>query len=375
MNTIETVLKEEEKALFALRMLYRQYGYAQYKMSKFEEYELYVRNKHFLVSDHIITFTDTNGKLMALKPDVTLSIVKNSKVPSGSVQKVYYDEKVYRVSKGGDSFREISQVGLECLGDIDLYGIYEVLSLALQSVARISPDYVLDISHLGIVSALLDAMEISETVRRQMLACIGEKNLHGISALCAQAGVTEEACERLKRLISAYGSAEQVLPVLRELFPTGETREVIDGLEEILCALSADFPTERIRLDFSVVNDMRYYNGIVFKGFVNGIPTGVLTGGQYDRLVERMGKKCGAIGFAVYPDLLSELSRTTREYDADVLILYDADTPLATLREQIAQYTDKGEIVAVQKCLPENMRVRRTVRLSKKGVEDLGTDA
>ena len=72
------LLKNDEKAVFALRSLYEKYGYSQFKMSKFEEYDLYVRNKDFLVSDNIITFTDTNGKLMALKPDVTLSIIKNS---------------------------------------------------------------------------------------------------------------------------------------------------------------------------------------------------------------------------------------------------------------------------------------------------------
>ena len=71
--------KYEEKITFALRSLYREYGYTQFKMSKFEEYDFYSRHKEFLVSDRVLTFTDTGGKLMALKPDVTLSIVKNSR--------------------------------------------------------------------------------------------------------------------------------------------------------------------------------------------------------------------------------------------------------------------------------------------------------
>ena len=102
MNNI--YLKSEEKAIFALRSLYQKYGYMPYKMSKFEEYDLYLKNKDFLVSDNIITFTDTDGKLMALKPDVTLSIIKNMKEKNDSVQKVYYNENVYRVSKGTQSF-------------------------------------------------------------------------------------------------------------------------------------------------------------------------------------------------------------------------------------------------------------------------------
>jgi ATP phosphoribosyltransferase regulatory subunit len=104
------ILKNEEKAVFALRSLYRKYGCTPFKMSKFEEYDLYVRNKDFLVSDSVITFTGMNGKLLALKPDVTLSIVKNTKDLPDTVQKVYYNENVYRVSKNTHEFKEIMQV-------------------------------------------------------------------------------------------------------------------------------------------------------------------------------------------------------------------------------------------------------------------------
>ena len=71
-------LKREEKIIFDLRKIYEQFGYKHYKMKKFEEYDLYQENKNFLSSENIITFNDLNGKLLALKPDVTLSIVKNA---------------------------------------------------------------------------------------------------------------------------------------------------------------------------------------------------------------------------------------------------------------------------------------------------------
>ena len=89
-------LKPEERAAFALRQLYSQYGYLPYKLSRFEEYELYARNKDFLGSDRIITFSDATGRLLAMKPAVTLSIVKNAPQEPGVIQKVYYNENVYR---------------------------------------------------------------------------------------------------------------------------------------------------------------------------------------------------------------------------------------------------------------------------------------
>lgn len=74
----DKVLQQSEKIIFSLRELYLSKKFSPYRMSKFEEYDLYADNKDFLVSDNVITFNDIGGKLMALKPDVTLSIIKNS---------------------------------------------------------------------------------------------------------------------------------------------------------------------------------------------------------------------------------------------------------------------------------------------------------
>ena len=81
-------LKPAERAVFELRGLYRIYGYLHYKVSKFEEYDLYMRNKSFLADENILTFTDTDGRLMALKPDITLSIINNSKESDTGLKKV-----------------------------------------------------------------------------------------------------------------------------------------------------------------------------------------------------------------------------------------------------------------------------------------------
>ena len=69
-------LKPEERVLFALRALYQKYGYSQFKMSKFEEYDLYARNKDFLVADSVVTFTDTNGKLPAVVGSDAMGIME-----------------------------------------------------------------------------------------------------------------------------------------------------------------------------------------------------------------------------------------------------------------------------------------------------------
>lgn len=368
MNPKDTVLKNEEKVIFALRELYAAYGYSQYKMSKFEEYDLYVQSKDFLISDSVITFTDTSGKLMALKPDVTLSILKNGKDAPGCVQKVYYNENVYRVSNGSHTFKEIMQVGLECIGDIDDYCLFEVLQLAAKSIRSISPDCVLDISHLGILSAVFDSMKVPEAYRNDMLKCMGEKNAHELQKLAANAGLDTEDTELLCELCALYGGPKEVLPKLTALLSGRIDEALLTRFTRLLRALASSEFGDILRVDFSVVHDIRYYNGIVFKGFIEGIPSGVLSGGQYDRLLEKMGRKAGAIGFAVYLDLLERLHQTQTPYDTDILLLYKDGADLSALGEAVRSLTKDGSRVMAQKQIPEKIRFKKLMQFTESGV-------
>ena len=362
----QTILNSDEKAVFALRALYQSRGYLPYHMSKFEEYDLYVRNKDFLVSDNVITFTDTNGRLMALKPDVTLSIIKNGRDLPGQVEKVYYDENVYRISQGTHAYKEILQTGLECIGDVDGYRILEVVTLALESLRTVSDQCVLDLSHLGIVSAVLEHAALSDEGKKQILLYLGEKNLHGALEVCRQENLSEEDTESVKTLITTYGIPEAVLPLLKRL--PEEAQPAVKELEELLSALQGSDLWNTVRIDFSVINHMGYYNGIVFRGFVNGIPTGILSGGQYDKLLKKMGRKAKAIGFALYLDLLEELAEDT-EYDVDTVLLYDDSDAPATIAKALQTLSQNRSVSALRE-IPAKLKYRN--KITVKEVSDRG---
>ena len=358
-----TNLRRDERAALSLRSLYRAYGYHQYKMSKFEEYDLYVRNKDFLISDHVITFTDASGRLLALKPDVTLSIVKNSKDTPSGLQKVFYNEYVYRTAAGSHDFREITQVGLECIGEVDTYCACEVLSLAARSLEQLSADFVLELSHLDIVARVLDGMGVDGSVRAELLRFVGEKNAHDIAALCASLGLSEACVAPLLRLVNTSGRPERVLPVLRDM--AGADASLAAPLDE-LCAAIGCFDADvqsKLCIDFSIINDMNYYNGIVFRGYIKGVPTRILSGGRYDGLMKKLGKSAGAVGFAVYLDLLEGLDESRPEYDADTVVLYDDGTDPSDVSAAVERVASGGGCALALRVLPEGLRNRACVDL------------
>ncbi len=366
-------MKREERAVFALRALYQRYGYQPYKMSRFEEYDLYVRNKDFLVSEEVITFTDTNGKLLALKPDVTLSIIKNVQDQPGAVQKVFYNENVYRIAKGTHSFKEIMQTGLECVGDLGAYEIAEVVLLAAKSLQQISPHFMLDLSHMGLVGALLEEAGLSQQGCEEAARCLSEKNRHELQALCQKEQIAKKAAEKLVALLDYHSSAQEALKALSFRMETPAEQAAFDALAALLRILDQNGFREQVQLDFSVGNDMRYYSGVVFKGYIEGIPAAVLSGGQYDKLLEKMGRKSGAIGFAVYLDLLESAPEEDPAYDVDILVLHSGEEEAEALVREV-ECLPATQSVLVVKEKPKQLRWRRLMRLEEGRLKTIGTD-
>ena len=304
------VLDNSERISFALRTLYYREGFSLYRLNRFEEYDYYIRNRDFLASDFIVTFPDTEGKLLALKPDVTLSIIKNHKDEPGKLSRICYDEKVYRVAGMDNSLREISQSGLEMIGEVEDCHKSQILKLAADCLALFGREYILEISHLQIVSAFLDLITRDFDIRDEMLLRASEKNYHGIRELASDQELDEKAVEKLIELLSIYGSPKEVVPRLEEIIKSIDHDEIIPETERFIDILRIFEGTEHenhIMIDFSLVGDMKYYNGIIFKGFLEGIPGSVLSGGQYDRLMKKMNRRSRAIGFAVYLDMLNRL--------------------------------------------------------------------
>ena len=346
-------LKKEEQAILLLRKLYRSFGYLPYKMSRFEEYDLYGRNKDFLVSDQVITFSDRSGKLLALKPDVTLSIIKNAG-KAGDTQRVYYNENVYRVDPQTRAFREIMQTGLECIGNLSTQDVAEVVLLAARSLKELGGNFVLDISHMGLVGGILHRSGLSHEGQNKALQYLLQKNSHELWLLCVGEYCDAEA---LLTLVQAVGTPSVVFEKLRKIAQDAELLESLVQLQQI-CGLLESFGFgANVRVDFSVGTDMKYYSGVVFKGYLEGITTGILSGGQYDLLLIKMGRKGNAVGFAIYLNLLEQMGEAP-DNDVDAGLLYGANADMEQVMRAAENLRKASDVLTAQK-LPENQRWRK----------------
>ena len=298
-------LQPKERASFALRALYEAAGCRKYHMGRFEEYGLYQENRSFLSSEQVITFTDLDGRLLALKPDVTLSIAKTAQPAPGETLRYYYHENVYRPSAESHTFQEISQMGLEMLGAVSEAQVQQAVCLAARSLDALGAEWVLEVSHMGYLFGLFDALGVPDAARAKLLEKLREKNAHELRAAAGAAGLAD-AADILCSVLSLCGSYADTLAKAAALCRNDAMRAAVAELEAL--AVPLEKAGGVIRLDMTLAGEMEYYNGLVFQGYLKALPRPLLKGGRYDLLMQKFTPGAGAIGFAVYLDELDRLS-------------------------------------------------------------------
>jgi ATP phosphoribosyltransferase regulatory subunit len=325
--------KQEESILTELTYLYESKGYKKFKPSSFEEYSLYLENRDFLISKNLITFSGIGGKLLALRPDVTLSLVNHCKAECSGTQKLFYNEKVYRQSADNKEFKEISQTGVEIIGEIDLAAQVELIMLICDTLNVVSDNYILDLSHMGFIEGLFSTFSLSGEDKVTLYEFLKNKNLHDFELFAKEKNFSEEQTDAFKGIVAIGGQSKNAIATAKKYVLNEQMATAIAELESISQTLTKLGYDKYININFSIANNADYYNGIIFNGYIDGVPRSVLSGGRYDKLLQKLGKSGGAIGFALY---LGELERyfKTEHGLVDYLIVYDDKTQFVALEEQ-----------------------------------------
>jgi ATP phosphoribosyltransferase regulatory subunit len=170
-----------------------------------------------------------------------------------------------------------------------------------------------------------------------------------ISLLCEKNGITYE---NAKKLIDFSRFSLPIRDAARELRALGfgdnaKSAQALRMLELIANTLTDD-EAECVSLDFSVIHGMNYYDGTVFAGYIDGVAEAVLKGGEYGKLMKKMGRAGSGLGFALYTDLLERLDDGEKNYAADVMLVC-GDASTDAIAAAVKNIRESGKTVLVQK--------------------------
>ena len=346
-------IMNENNLVSELTKIYEKYGYKKIKLNKFEDYNLYNNYKDFLQTEHILTFMNLNGNLQSLRPDVTLSIVKNVlKDNDKYTKKLFYIEDIYKIDDVSNEYEEIQQVGVEIIGTLTKYSNLEIISMVIDSLKTINNnEYILEISSIDFMFALIDELDLDEDKKLEILNLIYSKNKHDLEKTLTVNNIDDKYKNAVVSLIDFSGEYKEAVKNIESLIINEKMQKAYDELKS-LCAVFENYNNfENILLDFSIESKLGYYNGIIFKGYIKGNNDIILSGGRYDKLLEKFNthisndkNKKNAIGFAVYMDKLYKPNSIKNEYDFDILILYKSGSEKVLLNK-VQNYIQAGKKV------------------------------
>ena len=353
-NKAEKVLGEKIAALYEKR------GYGCVVTPALEYYDVFNFDSQTIPEENMFKLTDKSGRLVVMRPDNTTPMARIAATRLQNAPrplKLYYNQNVFRISKDYSGKRsEFAQTGIEIIGGDSKRADIEAVVTALRTLREVSGfyggnvNYKLELGHAHFCKALLDAAKLSDEARELVTKYIGAKNSSSLEVMGADNKLDTAFMEKIRQIPRLYGT-KSVIAKARELCLGVENATcALDYLEEIYDILDANGFSENISIDLATVNDMDYYTGVVFRGYIDYTGEAVLGGGRYDNLMSNFGTDEGATGFglnlSVVADKLSRAVGVEEATEKKVLVHY-GDTSLLA---KALNYIENCGNVAVLSC-------------------------
>lgn len=350
---VQDVLPRECSILTELKLkLERKFslaGFSPVLSAGLEYYETFSGKENAVPEERMFKMTDTDGKLLVLRPDTTLSIARiaATKLNSDRARLSYFADKYDLENGGGLSSREIYQAGVECLGEEGAFSDAQCIAFAIECLKEAGlRDFIIDIGHVGYFKGLLEESGLSPFQAEDVRACINRKDTMNAERLLKKAGVSGDALNNILALPALFGGRE-VFSVAEALTHNSCARKAVDDLKNIDRLLTEMGYEGYISYDLGMIKPLSYYSGILFSGLVKDLGAPVLSGGRYDNLADAFGKHMPAVGFAMgLKRILVALERqgSLPEEKKPLVIVAEEGQEARAYREFIAR-TERGERV------------------------------
>lgn len=271
----------------------------------FQKYDEYINSEHKQDSSKTVKVLSGNSKIFILRPDITINVLGEifSKWDGEPPLKVYYNSTVY-LNKPDGKILENHQMGIEYLGAMVPRGDIEALEMATTIMNTLRVPFVIELGSSKYLDSYLDKMDIDKRRKAELKELIGRKNKHGLQSMIKDLGLRDPL---LENILEMQGNIGEVIEAAEKYEMNDNMKEALGQLTKIKDYFIDNELYDNIKLDLSMVPNLDYYDGIVFKGYVHGNPNRVLSGGRYDKLTEVFGLKVRAIGFMVDMDQITAI--------------------------------------------------------------------
>lgn len=288
--------------------LLKRFGYEEVITPTIEFYKTFNNEDNGFDEEDIYKFFDNKGRILVLRPDMTVPIsrVVSTKFKDRQLPiRIRYTSNVFRVNESfGGKRNEYTDCGVELIGFDEKQGDLEILVTALELLTKLKvKDFKLEIGNINLFKESTRDLNLSKDEKKYLGELVEKKSLKSLEDYLEGLNLKKSQKKFFLKLPWLFGDKD-VLESCRELAFNDGIRDSIDKLKDTYDVLDSLGYGELISFDLGMAPRLNYYTGIIFRGYVSGVGTAVLSGGRYDNLLKNFGEDLKAIGFSLNMDLL-----------------------------------------------------------------------
>ncbi len=296
----ELKLRIENKAM----EVFGSFGYRPVRTPTFEYFDVYNVTTP-TQAEHMFKFFDTNGRMLALRPDITTSVARMI------ATKAKKEDFPIRVSYLGSAFRneenfsrarqrEFTQTGVELIGDKSPSADAEVIEIAIKTLRESGiKNFQIDLGQVEFFKGLVEQAGLSDSESDILRRHINDKDFIAVENDLSEMGVDGDMRQRFASLSTMFGGIEIVDAAIDDRSLNRRSKDALINLKEVYYILTQKGLDKYVSFDLGMVQNIDYYTGIIIRGFTYGVGFPVCSGGRYDGLLEKFGRDVPATGIAV----------------------------------------------------------------------------
>jgi ATP phosphoribosyltransferase regulatory subunit len=285
-------------------------------------------------------FTDNDGRMLALRPDVTSAAARAAATLFAERERplrLCYAAPVFRQQpqSHGEWRRESTQIGCELIGANTSVADLEVLAIAVEFLRRLDlfGNYSITLNDVGIFNGVAERLELEATSREEMRQLIDVRNTADLERFLAPYTSAEEG--RAFAQLTQLSGKRARLDWARRVISNGQSCAALDRLEGLWNVIESLGLADCFEIDLGDVSRLDYYTGLTFKIYVNGAGARVGSGGRYDGLTATFGRAEPAVGFVLDLDALTDVLRLgAKDPSNDVSLTHKPQTGVPALTER-----------------------------------------
>lgn len=330
--------------------LFKSHGFSEVLTPSLEFYDVFTGKASAMPQEIMYKLIDSKGRILVVRPDNTMPVARVVSTKLKDFQtplRLYYNQSVFRISPSlSGRHDEIPQCGIELLGASGIKADIEAILTAIEALKRVTSDFRIEIGHVEFFKSIIEELPCGADEKEQIRKYIESKNYAAITEALEESAKENAASRALIELPKLFGGAE-VFEKAAAIVPNKAAMKILDYLRSIYDVLTGMGLKNKIIIDLGFVQQIDYYTGVVFQGYMQNSGEPVLSGGRYDGLFDGIGFKLSAIGFALNADAVARNCLINEKSDCpDVIVFYDIKKSKAAF-EHIETLTSAGLVCEI----------------------------